>query len=192
MKKYVVSVVLVILVLAPAAFCQAPPEEIQGYPQTDIEQDFEEPGQKLEIERDLEEHGPHIKIEREVKMHRPKGKFKHELGQRDRQMDLEEREMELNFQRDMRHLDLEERQLTLDYKRSHLKKKAHYKKRWRKKMCFFLTLCLIVHILLTVWVYQDIRRRSSGSGLWIVITLLTGFFGALLYLLARLGDKKEE
>ncbi|MDP7420733.1 MAG: PLD nuclease N-terminal domain-containing protein [bacterium] len=174
MKKYVVSVVLVILVLAPAAFCQAPPEEIQGYPQADIEQDFEEPGQKLEIERDLEEHGPHIKIEREVKMHRPKGKFKHEFDQRDRQMDLEER------------------QLTLDYKRSHLKKKAHYKKRWRKKMCFFLTLCLIVHILLTVWVYQDIRTRSSGSGLWIVITLLTGFFGALLYLLARLGDKKEE
>lgn len=57
--------------------------------------------------------------------------------------------------------------------------------------CFFLGLCFLIHVLLTVWVYQDIRQRHTGSGLWIVITLLTGFFGALLYAIVRLGDKKE-
>jgi hypothetical protein len=54
-----------------------------------------------------------------------------------------------------------------------------------------LLVCFIVHILLTVWVYQDIRKRNAGSGIWIAVTLLTGFFGAALYALVRIGDKPQ-
>ena len=51
--------------------------------------------------------------------------------------------------------------------------------------------CLIVHVLLTVWVYQDMRQRNAGSGLWIPIVLLSGFFGTLLYAVARLSDIRQ-
>ena len=48
---------------------------------------------------------------------------------------------------------------------------------------------LVVWLLLAVWVFQDIRKRNAGSGLWIVVTLLTGLLGAVLYALVRIGDK---
>ena len=38
----------------------------------------------------------------------------------------------------------------------------------------------------------DIRKRNAGSGLWIVLTLFAGLFGAIVYALVRLGDMKEE
>jgi hypothetical protein len=50
--------------------------------------------------------------------------------------------------------------------------------------------CGIIHLLLTVWVYQDIRKRNAGSGIWIVVTLMTGLLGAAVYALVRLGDKQ--
>ena len=50
--------------------------------------------------------------------------------------------------------------------------------------------CAVIHILLAMWVYQDIRKRNTGSGLWIVITLLTGLLGALVYAIVRIGDKQ--
>jgi len=52
----------------------------------------------------------------------------------------------------------------------------------------FAVICGIIHLLLGIWVYQDIRKRNSGSGIWIVITFLTGFLGAVVYALVRLGD----
>jgi hypothetical protein len=51
--------------------------------------------------------------------------------------------------------------------------------------------CLVVHILAAVWVYQDIRRRGSGSGIWIVIVLLAGLLAALVYAVVRLGDARQ-
>ena len=52
-----------------------------------------------------------------------------------------------------------------------------------------MLICAVVHLLLAIWVYQDIRNRNAGSGLWIVVTLLTGLLGVLVYALVRLGDK---
>lgn len=48
----------------------------------------------------------------------------------------------------------------------------------------------IIHILLAVWVYQDLRKRNTGSGIWIVITLLAGLCGAAVYALVRIGEKQ--
>jgi hypothetical protein len=37
-------------------------------------------------------------------------------------------------------------------------------------------------------VYQDIRARNAGSGLWIVLVLVAGLLAALVYAVVRLGD----
>jgi len=50
----------------------------------------------------------------------------------------------------------------------------------------------VVNILLAIWVYQDIRKRNAGSGIWIVVTLMTGLLGALVYAVVRIGEKCEE
>ena len=57
-------------------------------------------------------------------------------------------------------------------------------------LAVFVVCTLVIHILLAVWVYQDIRRRNAGSGIWVVITLLTGLCGAAVYALVRLGEKQ--
>jgi hypothetical protein len=56
-------------------------------------------------------------------------------------------------------------------------------------IAFLMTLCFVLHLLLAIWVYQDIRKRNTGSGIWIIITLVAGIFGAALYALVRIGDK---
>ena len=48
----------------------------------------------------------------------------------------------------------------------------------------------VCHLLLAVWVFQDIRKRGEGSGLFIVLVLLAGFCGAILYALVRIGERK--
>lgn len=61
-----------------------------------------------------------------------------------------------------------------------------------KPICAMLmVMCLVVHILVAVWVFQDIRTRGTGSGIWIVIALIAGLLGALVYAVVRLGDIKK-
>ena len=67
------------------------------------------------------------------------------------------------------------------------KAKKHHDDKGGAVLLFVL---LVVHILLAVWVYQDIRKRNTGSGIWIVVALLTGLFGALVYAIVRIGDAK--
>ena len=57
-------------------------------------------------------------------------------------------------------------------------------------LCALFMLAFVLHILLAVWVFQDIRRRNAGSGIWIVVTLLTGLCGAAVYALVRIGEKQ--
>lgn len=116
----------------------------------------------------------------------------HEMDVRDRQLDLEQREAEMAFDNETRKLKLEERRIELAHKRQQLEhgdRVRHFGRNSCKAV--FGGLCLAIHILLAVWVFGDIRKRNSGSGIWIVVTLLAGFFGALLYAVVRLGDKRE-
>lgn len=53
-----------------------------------------------------------------------------------------------------------------------------------------LAVMVVVHVLLAVWVFGDIRKRGEGSGIFIVLALLIGVPGAALYLLSRIGDRK--
>ncbi|MBA7691756.1 hypothetical protein ES703_100309 [subsurface metagenome] len=106
------------------------------------------------------------------------------MEMRERQMELEQREAEMDIERRMQELELEERELELE----RLRRKHHGKDGAHP----LLLLVLVVHILVAVWVYQDIRRRGCGSGIWIVIALLTGLLGTLIYAVVRLGDSEKE
>lgn len=110
------------------------------------------------------------------------------------QLEMEEQEAEHDFHRNVRELDLAERKAALRRKQK-VQQFPEHRKHSRhdcgKKMAPLVIVCFVVHILLAVWVYQDIRKRGCGSGIWIVIVLLTGLFGVLPYAIVRLGDGRE-
>ena len=59
-------------------------------------------------------------------------------------------------------------------------------------LCVVIGLLAVIHILLATWVFTDIRKRGEGSGLFIVLALLAGIPGTILYALVRLGDRVGE
>lgn len=129
---------------------------------------------------------------------RPEAPFQ-SVELRHKQLDIEQRQAEMHFNNEMRKIQLEQKRVDLDRSRQMQPppdaQACPGKSAWRKHhpamkhMCGIMVICMVVHILLAIWVYQDIRQRNAGSGLWIVITLLTGLLGALVYAVARLGDK---
>jgi hypothetical protein len=100
-----------------------------------------------------------------------------ELDQR--ALELEQQRAEMEFQRQKQELELEEIRLELEHQEKHDDGGG---------AVVLLILCGVVHILLAVWVYQDIRARNAGSGLWVVLVLLAGLLAALVYAVVRLGD----
>ncbi|MBL7188372.1 MAG: hypothetical protein ISS70_18760 [Phycisphaerae bacterium] len=72
------------------------------------------------------------------------------------------------------------------------KSEGHPKHHGKDALHPLLLLLLVVHILVAVWVYTDIRKLNSGSGIWIVIALLTGLLGTLVYAVVRMGDARIE
>ncbi len=44
---------------------------------------------------------------------------------------------------------------------------------------------LVVWILLAVWVYRDAKKRGMEATLWLLVVLLTGFIGLVVYLIVR-------
>ena len=101
-----------------------------------------------------------------------------EMEMREREMGLQQQEAEMNFQRQRQELELEERRIDLENARKANKKNPHP----------LLLLLVVVHILCAIWVYQDIQKRARESGIWIVIALLSGLLGTLVYAIVRLGD----
>jgi len=85
------------------------------------------------------------------------------------------------MERERQKLELEGQRLKLEHVRGMNKDKPHP----------LLLVILVVNILVAVWVYMDIRQLNRGSGLWIVIALLTGLLGALVYAVVRLGDGRQ-
>jgi len=114
--------------------------------------------------------------------------MEHQIHLRNMQLELEEHEAELGFQERMRELELDERKIQLERQRRPQEHPGHWKHHQKPGKLLFILGCFLVHILVAVWVYKDIRERNSGSGIWIVIALLTGLFGVLAYAIVRLGD----
>ena len=115
-----------------------------------------------------------------------------QMEMREREMELEQRGAEIDIERRMQELELEERELELERLRRPKEHPEHAKHHEKDDLHPLLLLVLVVHILVAVWVYQDIRRRGCGSGIWIVIAFLTGLLGTLVYAVIRLGDSEKK
>ena len=50
---------------------------------------------------------------------------------------------------------------------------------------------LVIAILLCVWVYRDAESRMMNGGLWLIIVLISGPVGLLVYLIVR-GETRRE
>ncbi len=121
---------------------------------------------------------------------KPQKSAERQIRLRRMQLDTEEREMELNFRRQMQEIKLEEARAALEQKRDSQKHPSHFKGHHKCPKAL-VVICAIVNILLGVWVYKDIRSRNAGSGIWIVVVLLAGVFGVIPYAIVRLGDIRK-
>ena len=112
--------------------------------------------------------------------------------------ELQRKQMELEIQ--MRRDDL---QLQQERHELEMKKQRAELDRWRRQgddrhegpkglLALLLLGCLVSHILLTVWVWTDMRAKGIGRGLWVPIVLLTGLGGAILYAIVRLADTRDQ
>ena len=54
-----------------------------------------------------------------------------------------------------------------------------------------LPLLVVIHVMLAVWVYTDIKKRGEGPGVFIILALLGGIPATILYALVRIGDRKS-
>ncbi len=58
----------------------------------------------------------------------------------------------------------------------------------------FAIIMFIVNILISVWVYRDAQRRYKNSDtpiLWLLIVLLTGLIGLIVYLIVRPSERSS-
>ena len=60
-------------------------------------------------------------------------------------------------------------------------------------LCFIPILVLIIGIVLAIWVYKDAQKRGSSGALWLIIVLLTGIIGLIIWLVVRppIGGEKS-
>lgn len=114
-----------------------------------------------------------------------------EMEMRERAMEMEQRERKMDMEQEMYKLEMEQRRLELE--RAHNDDDEDDDDEDAKgALGFLFLLCAVVHILTAVWVYMDIRQLNRGSGIWIVIALLTGLFGTLVYAVVRLGNGRQK
>jgi len=103
------------------------------------------------------------------------------------ELNLAERQQQLDMQREMGRLEIQKKRMEIE--RMTGQQRDGYRSHCRKGGKHVVLACvLLAHLLLAGWIYTDIRKRNAGSGVWIILALLTGFLGALLYVLVRLGD----
>ena len=105
-----------------------------------------------------------------------------QLERHERALELQAREAELVHAQKLREMELQQREAEMERER-HGRGKSHGKHRGG-----LLVLILLIHILLTVWVFKDMHEQKIGRALWVPIVLLTGIFGALLYAIVRNAD----
>jgi len=52
-------------------------------------------------------------------------------------------------------------------------------------LCLFFVALFIVSILIAIWVYRDAEGRGMSGVLWLIIVLLFGLIGLIIYLVVR-------
>lgn len=110
-----------------------------------------------------------------------------QLQLRQQEMDLQQRQAKMDMEREMQKLDIEQRRMKMEHVRAEDKEREG-----KGALGVLVLICAIVNILVAIWVYMDIRQLNRGSGIWIVIALLTGLFGGLVYAIVRIGDARQK
>ena len=113
-----------------------------------------------------------------------------QIEQREIEMDLHNRELQLEHEQRLRELDLEERQLEIEQRRAEIDRQGPHDKPHHEDHGLFILFVVITNILLTVWVFKDMHEKKIGRALWVPIVLLAGVFGAILYAIVRVADTR--
>ena len=60
-------------------------------------------------------------------------------------------------------------------------------------MCIIPIIWFIIGILIAIWVYKDAEKRGSSGILWLIIVLITGIIGLIIWLVIRpqIGGEKK-
>jgi len=101
-----------------------------------------------------------------------------------KELDLEAKQAQLDFQRRMHELELEARRAEIQ------RSQNPAGGRDGGPLAVLLLGMLVVRALATVWVYRDIQQYKA-SGLWIAIVLVGGLLALIAYILARLGNLQQ-
>jgi Na+/H+-dicarboxylate symporter len=51
--------------------------------------------------------------------------------------------------------------------------------------CIVPVIWFVICIMLAIWVYKDAEKRGSSGALWLIIFLITGFIGLIIWLIVR-------
>ena len=52
-------------------------------------------------------------------------------------------------------------------------------------MILFWVIWIIITIALAVWVYKDAKKRDMNAAVWLLIVLIFGCCGCIIYLIVR-------
>ncbi|MFO7792270.1 MAG: hypothetical protein R6W73_04705 [Candidatus Saliniplasma sp.] len=52
-------------------------------------------------------------------------------------------------------------------------------------LCGVAIIIIIVHIVLAVWVYRDAEKRGEEPVLWLIVFLVAGIIGLIIWLIVR-------
>ena len=56
---------------------------------------------------------------------------------------------------------------------------------------FLMFVFIIIRILGAIWVYFNAKKRDMNVAVWLLIVILTGFCGCIIYLIVRQRKHKE-
>ena len=52
-------------------------------------------------------------------------------------------------------------------------------------MIVVLIVTYVIFFLIAIWVYKDAKKRDMNATVWLLIVLLTGCIGCIIYLVVR-------
>lgn len=53
--------------------------------------------------------------------------------------------------------------------------------------CVIILIPFIIFIVIAVWVYKDATKRGMSGALWLIIVIILGIIGLIIYLVVRRG-----
>ncbi|MBN1214732.1 MAG: hypothetical protein JXA99_04745 [Candidatus Lokiarchaeota archaeon] len=56
---------------------------------------------------------------------------------------------------------------------------------WMTILIVLVVVWFVVALLIAIWVYKDAKSRDMNAAVWLLIVLLTGCIGCIIYLVVR-------